>query len=40
MLGYREQSANGLQANDFDMDVENEDYVKQQPHIWGNEEDE
>jgi hypothetical protein len=31
MLVYWEQSANGLQEDDSNMDVENEDNVKQQP---------
>ncbi len=37
MLVYWEQSANGLQEDNSNMDMENEDNEKQQPQIWGNE---
>ncbi len=31
---------NGLQVEDFDMEVEDEEYDIQKPHIWSNENEE
>lgn len=37
MLVYQEQSAGGLQKEDFGMEVEDENYVTQKPQMQGNE---
>lgn len=36
---YLEQSGGGLQKEDFNMKVEDENYVTQKPHIMGNDEE-
>ncbi len=40
MLIYWEQSSRGVQEDDFDTKVEDEDYVTQKPQIRGNEKEE
>ncbi len=40
MSMHWEQSASGLQVEDFDMEVEDEDYDIQKPHIQSNENEE
>jgi hypothetical protein len=37
MQVYWEQNVGGLQEEDFDTNMEDEDYVTQKPQIWGNE---
>ncbi len=37
---YWEQSASRLQAKDFNMEVEDEDYEIQKSQIWNNEDEE
>ncbi len=40
MIVYWEQNARGFQAKVSNTKVENENYVKQKPHMWCNEEKE
>ncbi len=40
MLMYQEQNIGGFQAENFDTEVEDEDYDIQKPQIWNNKDDE